>query len=164
MFYKLLQVAGRDRGVLATARVRAHRSTAAADRGAGARAADRVTRPRPREIPRHTLSRPRHELPDRARGRAKAQGNLVYPRRGLCGRRAQARPDRAHRRDVPVIVIAPYDRIFDKTVSAEGDHAGHCVAPLVYAVPVQLIAYHTAVIMGTGVDQPRNLAKSVTVE
>ncbi len=38
------------------------------------------------------------------------------------------------------------------------------VAPLVYAVPVQLIAYHTAVIMGTDVDQPRNLAKSVTVE
>jgi glucosamine--fructose-6-phosphate aminotransferase (isomerizing) len=38
------------------------------------------------------------------------------------------------------------------------------VAPPVYAVPVQLIAYHTAVIMGTDVDQPRNLAKSVTVE
>jgi glutamine---fructose-6-phosphate transaminase (isomerizing) len=38
------------------------------------------------------------------------------------------------------------------------------VAPLVYAVPVQLIAYHTAVTLGTDVDQPRNLAKSVTVE
>ena len=38
------------------------------------------------------------------------------------------------------------------------------VTPLVYAIPVQLIAYHTAVIMGTDVDQPRNLAKSVTVE
>ena len=38
------------------------------------------------------------------------------------------------------------------------------VTPLVYAMPVQLIAYHTAVIMGTDVDQPRNLAKSVTVE
>ena len=38
------------------------------------------------------------------------------------------------------------------------------VAPLVYAIPVQLIAYHTAVVMGTDVDQPRNLAKSVTVE
>ena len=36
--------------------------------------------------------------------------------------------------------------------------------PLVYAVPVQLLAYHTAVVMGTDVDQPRNLAKSVTVE
>jgi glucosamine--fructose-6-phosphate aminotransferase (isomerizing) len=38
------------------------------------------------------------------------------------------------------------------------------VTPLVYALPVQLLAYHTAVIMGTDVDQPRNLAKSVTVE
>jgi len=38
------------------------------------------------------------------------------------------------------------------------------VTPLVYALPVQMIAYHTAVLMGTDVDQPRNLAKSVTVE
>jgi glucosamine--fructose-6-phosphate aminotransferase (isomerizing) len=38
------------------------------------------------------------------------------------------------------------------------------INPLLYAVPVQLIAYHTAVFMGTDVDQPRNLAKSVTVE
>jgi glutamine---fructose-6-phosphate transaminase (isomerizing) len=96
---------------------------------------------------------------------------------------------------MPVIVIAPYDRVFEKTVSnmqevaahggrlilvtdAKGATAAHgqpqltltlptvpaTVAPLVYAVPVQLIAYHTAVIMGTDVDQPRNLAKSVTVE
>jgi glucosamine--fructose-6-phosphate aminotransferase (isomerizing) len=96
---------------------------------------------------------------------------------------------------MPVIVIAPYDRVFDKTVSnmqevaarggrlilvtdAKGAAAAEgqpmatltlptmpsTVAPLVYAVPVQLIAYHTAVIMGTDVDQPRNLAKSVTVE
>ena len=96
---------------------------------------------------------------------------------------------------MPVIVIAPYDRVFEKTVSnmqevaarggrlilvtdAKGAAAAEgqplvtltlptmpsAVAPLVYAVPVQLIAYHTAVIMGTDVDQPRNLAKSVTVE
>ena len=96
---------------------------------------------------------------------------------------------------MPVIVIAPYDHIFEKTVSnmeevaarggrlilltdAQGARASNAkpwvtltlptmpatVAPLVYAVPVQLIAYHTAVIMGTDVDQPRNLAKSVTVE
>jgi glucosamine--fructose-6-phosphate aminotransferase (isomerizing) len=96
---------------------------------------------------------------------------------------------------MPVIVIAPYDQIFEKTVSnmeevaarggrlilltdAEGARAANSkpwvtltlptmpatVTPLVYAVPVQLIAYHTAVIMGTDVDQPRNLAKSVTVE
>ena len=38
------------------------------------------------------------------------------------------------------------------------------VAPIVYAVPAQLLAYHTAVAKGTDVDQPRNLAKSVTVE
>ena len=38
------------------------------------------------------------------------------------------------------------------------------IAPMVYALPVQLLAYHTAVFMGTDVDQPRNLAKSVTVE
>jgi glucosamine--fructose-6-phosphate aminotransferase (isomerizing) len=38
------------------------------------------------------------------------------------------------------------------------------VAPILYAIPVQLLAYHTAVLKGTDVDQPRNLAKSVTVE
>jgi glucosamine--fructose-6-phosphate aminotransferase (isomerizing) len=38
------------------------------------------------------------------------------------------------------------------------------ITPLVYAIPVQLIAYHVAVLRGTDVDQPRNLAKSVTVE
>ncbi|MFN7169424.1 MAG: SIS domain-containing protein, partial [Pannonibacter sp.] len=38
------------------------------------------------------------------------------------------------------------------------------VAPIVYSIPIQMIAYHTAVFMGTDVDQPRNLAKSVTVE
>jgi glucosamine--fructose-6-phosphate aminotransferase (isomerizing) len=38
------------------------------------------------------------------------------------------------------------------------------VTPLVYAIPVQLLAYHTAVNLGTDIDQPRNLAKSVTVE
>ncbi len=96
---------------------------------------------------------------------------------------------------MPVIVIAPHDGVFDKTVSnmqevsARGgriilvtDEKGAAeasvssvatlalpempaaVTPLVYAIPVQLIAYHTAVVMGTDVDQPRNLAKSVTVE
>ncbi|MBC7283398.1 glutamine--fructose-6-phosphate transaminase (isomerizing) [Hoeflea sp.] len=96
---------------------------------------------------------------------------------------------------MPVIVIAPHDRHFEKTVSnmqevaARGgriilitDEKGaeattletmativlpvvdEIVAPILYALPVQLIAYHTAVFMGTDVDQPRNLAKSVTVE
>jgi glucosamine--fructose-6-phosphate aminotransferase (isomerizing) len=96
---------------------------------------------------------------------------------------------------MPVIVIAPYDRVFEKTVSnmqevaardgkiillsdPKGAHEAHVdslfkltlpampatVTPLVYAIPVQLIAYHTAAVMGKDIDQPRNLAKSVTVE
>jgi glucosamine--fructose-6-phosphate aminotransferase (isomerizing) len=97
--------------------------------------------------------------------------------------------------NMPVVVIAPFDQMFEKTVSnmqevaARGgkiilmtDAKGAAEAtvdslvtivlpdmaaaftPMVYAVPVQLLAYHTAVVMGTDVDQPRNLAKSVTVE
>jgi glutamine---fructose-6-phosphate transaminase (isomerizing) len=97
--------------------------------------------------------------------------------------------------NMPIVVIAPYDQVFEKTVSnmqevaARGgniilmtDARGAAEAtveslvtivlpdmdatftPMVYAVPVQLLAYHTAVVMGTDVDQPRNLAKSVTVE
>jgi len=97
--------------------------------------------------------------------------------------------------DVPVIVAAPSDEVFEKTasnvqeVAARGgkllvlsDAAGlkklgskawasielpkvdPFVAPILYAIPVQLLAYHAAVAKGTDVDQPRNLAKSVTVE
>lgn len=97
--------------------------------------------------------------------------------------------------DMPVVVLAPRDALFDKTVSnmqevmarggqivlisdAQGiEEAGDGIwqavemptmaptfAPIVYAVAVQLLAYHTAVEKGTDVDQPRNLAKSVTVE
>ncbi|MEA5162462.1 glutamine--fructose-6-phosphate transaminase (isomerizing) [Cereibacter sphaeroides] len=96
---------------------------------------------------------------------------------------------------VPVIVMAPRDALFDKTVSnmqevmarhgkvllisdARGiEEAGagcwrtlalpqvaDFLAPILYAVPAQLLAYHTAIAKGTDVDQPRNLAKSVTVE
>jgi glucosamine--fructose-6-phosphate aminotransferase (isomerizing) len=96
---------------------------------------------------------------------------------------------------VPVIVIAPHDGLFEKTVSNMQEVAARGgriilltdrrgaeeasldtmatlvlpdlaaeVAPIVYAIPVQLIAYHTALVRGTDVDQPRNLAKSVTVE
>ncbi|MEM9810944.1 MAG: glutamine--fructose-6-phosphate transaminase (isomerizing), partial [Pseudomonadota bacterium] len=98
---------------------------------------------------------------------------------------------------VPVIVIAPPDRHYEKIISNMHEviaRGGRCIllsskeglerakaddpllgaialpevdsllAPLVYAVPIQLIAYHTAVQKGTDVDQPRNLAKSVTVE
>ena len=60
-----------------------------------------------------------------------------------------------------------------KGISAAGDAPTHTievidchdfVAPMIYAIPVQLLAYHIAVEKGTDVDQPRNLAKSVTVE
>ncbi|WP_430256649.1 glutamine--fructose-6-phosphate transaminase (isomerizing) [Neorhizobium sp. DAR64872/K0K18] len=96
---------------------------------------------------------------------------------------------------MPVIVIAPHDRFFEKTVSnmqevaARGgkiifitDEKGaaasklptmativlpnvdEIISPMIFSLPIQLLAYHTAVFMGTDVDQPRNLAKSVTVE
>ncbi|MGB0438713.1 MAG: glutamine--fructose-6-phosphate transaminase (isomerizing) [Paracoccaceae bacterium] len=97
--------------------------------------------------------------------------------------------------DMPVVVIAPRDALFEKTVSnmqevmarggkivlisdaqglAEGGmgvwrqiempQISSPWAPIAYAVPVQMLAYHTACEKGTDVDQPRNLAKSVTVE
>ena len=96
---------------------------------------------------------------------------------------------------MPVVVMAPRDTLFDKTVSnmqevmarkgqvlLVSDEAGIAEAgdgvwtsvqmpavsdvltPILYAIPAQLLAYHTAVAKGTDVDQPRNLAKSVTVE
>ena len=96
---------------------------------------------------------------------------------------------------VPVLVLAPRDDLYDKSISnmeevaarggkiiliTDEEGAKHnagktfrsipmpkvnpFIDPLVYALPVQLLAYHAAVIMGTDVDQPRNLAKSVTVE
>ena len=97
--------------------------------------------------------------------------------------------------NMPVIVIAPHDAVYEKTVSNMQEVAargGRIIliadkraadeaaidfeaiapmpemepdfAPIVYAVPAQMLAYHTAVVMGKDVDQPRNLAKSVTVE
>jgi glucosamine--fructose-6-phosphate aminotransferase (isomerizing) len=96
---------------------------------------------------------------------------------------------------LPVVVFAPHDRLFDKTVSnmqevmarhgrvylitdsagatsaragtagvLELPAAGDLAAPILYALPAQLLAYHTAMAKGTDIDQPRNLAKSVTVE
>ncbi|MDD9708444.1 glutamine--fructose-6-phosphate transaminase (isomerizing) [Seohaeicola sp. SP36] len=96
---------------------------------------------------------------------------------------------------MPVVVMAPRDALFDKTVSnmqevmarggkvmlitdAEGaaeaseqtwevivmPRVDAVLTPILYALPAQLLAYHTAVAKGTDVDQPRNLAKSVTVE
>ncbi|ALE03728.1 glutamine--fructose-6-phosphate transaminase (isomerizing) [Bartonella ancashensis] len=98
-------------------------------------------------------------------------------------------------KETPVIIVAPYDKWFEKTCSNMQEVAARngriilitdkrggeaaCldsittvilpeipefIAPIIYTLPVQLIAYHTAVLLGTDVDQPRNLAKSVTVE
>ena len=96
--------------------------------------------------------------------------------------------------DMPVVVVAPNNELLDKlksnmqVVRARGGqlyvfadsatgiesepgmkviampHADRLIAPIVYTVPLQLLAYHVAVLRGTDVDQPRNLAKSVTVE
>ena len=95
---------------------------------------------------------------------------------------------------MPIIVIAPHDALFEKTISnmqevmarggkvllisdakgiaqagpvwasLEVPAADPFIAPILYAIPVQLLAYHAAIAKGTDVDQPRNLAKSVTVE
>jgi glucosamine--fructose-6-phosphate aminotransferase (isomerizing) len=96
--------------------------------------------------------------------------------------------------EMPVIAVAPNNELLEKLksnlqeVSARGgqmfvfadQHAGmthreglevlpvaptdDCIAPIIFTVPLQLLAYHVAVLRGTDVDQPRNLAKSVTVE
>ena len=96
--------------------------------------------------------------------------------------------------DMPVVVVAPNNELLDKlksnmqVVRARGGqlyvfadqetgiedeegmvvipmpHADRLIAPIVYTVPLQLLSYHVAVLRGTDVDQPRNLAKSVTVE
>jgi glucosamine--fructose-6-phosphate aminotransferase (isomerizing) len=96
--------------------------------------------------------------------------------------------------DMPVIVVAPTNELLDKlksnmqVVRARGGklyvfadaasgiqsepgvtvigmpHVDRLIAPIVYTVPLQLLSYHVAVLKGTDVDQPRNLAKSVTVE
>ncbi|KZZ39018.1 hypothetical protein A3755_04850 [Oleiphilus sp. HI0085] len=96
--------------------------------------------------------------------------------------------------DMPVIVVAPNNELLEKLhsnveeVRARGGlmyvfadrnahfksddtmkvldvpHCEKIVAPILYTVPLQLLSYHVALIKGTDVDQPRNLAKSVTVE
>ena len=96
--------------------------------------------------------------------------------------------------DMPVITVAPNDALLEKLKSnlhevrarggklfvfadttaevepGEGVQVFHvtpvadCIAPIVYTVPLQLFSYHVAVLKGADVDQPRNLAKSVTVE
>jgi glutamine---fructose-6-phosphate transaminase (isomerizing) len=95
---------------------------------------------------------------------------------------------------MPVVVVAPNNELLDKlksnmqvvrarggqlyvfadreagidaedgVVVIEMPHADRLIAPIVYTIPLQLLAYHVAVLKGTDVDQPRNLAKSVAVE
>ena len=97
-------------------------------------------------------------------------------------------------KDMPIVVLAPRDRLYEKTVSnlmevkarrapviafvAEGERelgkvadavftvpdTHPLISPILFTIPLQLLAYHIAVLRGTDVDQPRNLAKSVTVE
>ncbi|MDJ0904555.1 MAG: glutamine--fructose-6-phosphate transaminase (isomerizing) [Woeseiaceae bacterium] len=96
--------------------------------------------------------------------------------------------------EMPVVVVAPNNELLEKlksnmqvvrarggqlyvfadaetgieseegTIVMQMPHADRLIAPIVYTIPLQLLAYHVAVLLGTDVDQPRNLAKSVTVE
>ena len=96
--------------------------------------------------------------------------------------------------DVPVVVVAPTNDLLDKLKSnieevrargsvmyvfADSDdqfesedgmqvvnlsHTNHLIAPILFVVPLQFLSYYVALVKGTDVDQPRNLAKSVTVE
>jgi len=157
---------------------------------------------RPYEILAHRLSRARDVLylgrgssyPIALEGALKLKEISYIHAEGYAAGELKHGPIALIDENMPVIVIAPRDDLYDKTVSnmqevaarggqivliSDADPAStgcaiathlavppvhRFVAPLVYAVPVQLIAYHTAVFMGTDVDQPRNLAKSVTVE
>ena len=170
------------------------------------------------EIPRHISTLLRNEKPyeDVAHGLSKARDviylgrGIVYPvalegalklkeisyihAEGYAAGELKHGPIALIDEAVPVVVVAPEDELFEKTVSnmqevaarggqiilvsnAPAEKIGCKVlahlkmpdvhpfaSPIVYAVPMQLLAYHTAVQMGTDVDQPRNLAKSVTVE
>ncbi len=134
-------------------------------------------------------------LPDRDGGRAEAEGDQLHPRRGLRGRRDEARPDRADRpRRAGGGRRAERAAVREDRVQPAGGRGARrqadgvqrrgrraklrgiaaetvvlpavdpFVAPILYAIPVQMLAYQVAVLKGTDVDQPRNLAKSVTVE
>ena len=144
---------------------------------------------------RRALSRPRQRLSAGARGCLKLKEISYIHAEGYAAGEMKHGPIALIDEAVPVIVLAPHDDLFEKTlgnveeVMARGgrvvmisDAAGvarladrlafgiavpSCdpfVAPLLYAIPIQLLAYHVAVLKGTDVDQPRNLAKSVTVE
>ena len=140
------------------------------------------------------LPRPRVQLPHGARRRAETQGDFVHPRRRLPRGRDEARPIALIDAEMPTVAIATPDHTYEKTASnieeikarggkiiaviARGDEQvrrsadfvievpviAECLMPIVVSVPLQLLAYYIAVYKGRNVDQPRNLAKSVTVE
>ena len=158
--------------------------------------ADREAGARHRQVTRRALSRPRHvSYPLALEGALKLKEISYIHAEGYAAGELKHGPIALIDENMPVVVIAPYDKVFEKTVSNMQEVAarggkiilmtdakgaaeatvesletiilpdmGATFAPMVYAIPVQLLAYHTAVIMGTDVDQPRNLAKSVTVE
>ena len=165
--------------------------------GTGARQ-QRVPRAGPRsalcQLARLHVRGARVHVPGGHGGRAEAQGGQLRPRRGVRGRRAQARPDLAARRRVParrgrdaLIGVRqadqqrhggprpgrardrggdrrrPPDRALRRRRVLGSRHA-EALSPVLSIIPLQLFAYHVAVARGTDVDQPRNLAKSVTVE
>ena len=126
--------------------------------------------------------------------RLEVEGDFVYPCRGLSCRRNEARPHCLVDAEMPVVVIATRNGLYEKVLSniqeikarkgrviaivTKGDtviskiadtcielpETMECLDPLITTVPLQLLAYHIAVCKGMDVDQPRNLAKSVTVE
>ena len=140
------------------------------------------------------LPRPRRAIPHRHGGGAQAQGDHLHPRRGLPGRRAQARPPGPDRRGHAGGGGGPQQRPAGEAQvqpaggprprrqalrlrrlpgpHGRGDgvtvislpETDDLIDPFIFTIPLQLLAYHVAVLKGTDVDQPRNLAKSVTVE
>ncbi|MCC5957591.1 MAG: SIS domain-containing protein [Natronohydrobacter sp.] len=155
------------------------------------------------------LVRPAHHHPRRCRGKGESCSQTVVeaglfqqPAREISYIHAEAYaagelkhgPIALIDKDLPVVVMAPRDTLFDKTISnmqevmarsgqiillsdktglQDGGEVRHVItlpsvppfiAPFVYAVPAQMLGYHTALARGTDVDQPRSLAKSVTVE
>jgi glucosamine--fructose-6-phosphate aminotransferase (isomerizing) len=162
--------------------------------GAGAGTRDQGLGRALRRQAARAVPRPRPSLPDRPGRRAEAQGNLLHPRRGLPGRRAQARSagaggqdhagdqHRAQRCAAGKAEVQPQgsrcarwravclrrrrfggDEEAGVHVLRLPEHYG-LLSPVLHVVPLQLLSYHVALVKGTDVDKPRNLAKSVTVE
>ena len=135
-----------------------------------------------------------HSVPNCHGRGIKAERNLLHPRGSLRRGRIEAWPLALIDGDMPVIVVAPNNDLLEKLksnmeeVRARGgqlyvfadrnakllesdgvkvlpvDEVPEIVAPILYTIPLQLLSYYVAIIKGTDVDQPRNLAKSVTVE